>query len=157
MLPMHPKSEWEPKKIEKPVDPFNLLEPFFNNWTIGFGAPFELMRQLHSVKPSTQYPPYNILETGTNSFEIQVAIAGLSKTDLSITVEGERLTIKSNIDKDEEDRAIHKGIASRNFTQTFILSPDIIIKEARMENGLLTISLEREIPESQKLKVIKIK
>lgn len=162
MLPMpkENKERWDypsVKVVEKPVDPFNLLEPFFNNWTIGFSEPFQLMRQLHSVKPSTQYPPYNIMETGEDMFEIQVAVAGLSKSDISVTVEGERLIIKSNIVKDEDDRAIHKGIASRDFTQTFILASDIIVKDAKMDNGLLTISLEREIPESQKPKAIKIK
>lgn len=157
LMPQYPKGQWEHTTPSKPVDPFNLLEPFFNNWTIGFSEPFQLMRQLHAIKPSTQYPPYNILETGENSYEIQVAVAGLSKADLDITLEGERLTIKSNNDKEDVDKAIHKGIASRDFTQTFILAPDIIIKDAKMDNGLLTISLEREIPESLKPKAIKIK
>lgn len=155
----YPKSEWTPsvKVIEKPVDPFNLLEPFFNNWTIGFDEPFQLMRQLHSIKPNTQYPPYNIMETGEDTYEIQVAVAGLSKSDITVTLEGDKLIIKSNSVKEDSDRAIHKGIASRDFTQTFIIAPDIIVKDAKMENGLLTIMLEREIPESQKPKAIKIK
>lgn len=162
MLPesKYPKTKWpEPsvKVIEKPVDPFNLLEPFFNNWTIGFDEPFQLMRQLHSIKPSTQYPPYNIMETGDDTYEIQVAVAGLSKSDISVVLEGDKLIIKSNFVREESDRAIHKGIASRDFTQTFILAPDIIVKDAKMDNGLLTIMLEREVPESQKPKTIKIK
>lgn len=162
MLPtgIYPKNpEWgkNTKLIEKPVDPFNLLEPFFNNWTIGFDEPFQLMRQLHAVKPNTQYPPYNIMETGDDTYEIQVAVAGLSKNDLTITSEGDKLIIKSNSEKEDSDRAIHKGIASRDFTQTFILAPDIIIKDAKMDNGLLTIMLERKVPESQKPKTIKIK
>lgn len=162
LLPPHPKQWGEPqhsvKVIEKPVDPFNLLEPFFNNWTIGFTEPFELMRKLHAVKPSTQYPPYNIIETDQDKFEIQIAVAGLAKSEIGVIEEGDRLIVRGvSFSKEESEKVIHKGIASRDFTQTFILAPGIIVKEARMENGLLTIYLEREIPESLKPKAIKIK
>ena len=95
------------------------------------------------------YPPYNIAKTGDNTYAIQLAVAGLSTTDLEIEYEPGCLTIKYNRPvKPILNNAysfIYRGISARKFTKQFRLTEDIKVANAKCEYGLLTISLEREV------------
>ena len=106
------------------------------------------------------YPPYNIVKTGDYTHCVEVALAGYSKAEVEVIVEDKTLTIKSSDlpTKDKpKDNVIHKGIAKRAFKRVFTLADDVVVNDAVLKDGLLTVELERVVPEDKKPKVIKIK
>ena len=100
------------------------------------------------------YPPYNIKRDGDN-FTIEMALAGFSKDDIEVTVTEDILTVASNKDNTKEDE-VYKGISNRKFTRNFSMADDIVVKSAKLKNGLLIIKLERVIPEDKKPRKINI-
>ena len=109
---------------------------------------------------STGYPPYNIQKTEDYKFEIEMALAGFDKKDIEIEVAEGVLTVKSLKDKDTgatDDYTLYKGISQRNFTRKFTLADDIVVKGAELNNGMLTINLERIVPEEKKPQLIEVK
>lgn len=136
-------------------DPFTILNPFLDSWTIGFDRHFRLLEDLKKASKST-YPPYNIRQLKNDKYEVEIAVAGFTKRDLDITVKENTLTVTGDKESDTGDY-LHKGIATRNFTQTFALADDVKVTGAEINDGLLVISLEREIPEHKKPKTIEIK
>ena len=106
---------------------------------------------------STSYPPYNIVKTGDFTYDIEVALAGYGKDDVTVDYADSVLTIKSvHEDKDDKD-TIHKGISRRKFTKSFTVADDVEVKGAELKDGLLRVSLEKIVPESKKPRTIKIK
>ena len=95
------------------------------------------------------YPPYNIEQTSAQSYRITLAVAGFSEEDLSITVEDNQLVIRGRQKDDSEGRIfLHRGIAARQFQRSFVLADGVDVGEATMENGLLHVDLNRQVPES---------
>jgi molecular chaperone IbpA len=112
--------------------------------------------------PTVNYPPYNIVKTGANEYNVEVALAGFSRDDVSVEFAEGILTIKSkdkkeSEKKDEDGDIIHKGISKRYFSKSFTVSDDVEIKGAELKDGLLTVSMERIVPESKKARMIEIK
>jgi molecular chaperone IbpA len=105
------------------------------------------------------FPPYNIVKTGDNKYDVELALAGFNKKDIDVTVEDGVMTIKSVVkeSKEKEDGVIHKGIAKRYFSKSFTIADDVEVKGAELKDGLLKVSMERIIPESRKAKTISIK
>ena len=107
------------------------------------------------------FPPYNIVKTGDNKYDVELAIAGFNKKDIDVTVEDGILTIKSikeaEVKENKKDGVIHKGIAKRYFSKAFTISEDVEVKGAELKDGLLKVSLERIIPENRKARTINIK
>ena len=140
---------------------FTGLRPF----TVGFDDMFDHFDMLTTQLPSmtaTNYPPYNIVKTGSLSYDIEVALAGYSKKDVSVNYEDNILKIESVKSKEEKevednDGVLHKGIAKRSFVKSFTIADDVEVKGAELKDGLLKVSLERIIPESRKAKTISIK
>ncbi|MBB95709.1 MAG: heat-shock protein Hsp20 [Rhodobacteraceae bacterium] len=95
------------------------------------------------------YPPFNIEQTSDHSYRITLAVAGFREEDLSITVEDRQLVIRGRqVDDDGDGRVfLHRGIAARQFQRVFVLADGVEVGEARMENGLLHVDLERAVPE----------
>jgi molecular chaperone IbpA len=105
------------------------------------------------------YPPYNIEKRGENAYQITLAVAGFSESDLDITVKEDTLTISGKITQTEKDQAanyLHRGIASRAFERTFRLADHIRVEDASLKDGLLSIALVREVPEEKKPRMIPI-
>jgi len=103
------------------------------------------------------YPPYNIEVIGDNRYAITLAVAGFADDELSIEVENGILKIQGRKEEQDEERQyLHKGIAFRSFERKFNLADHVEVKGAKMENGLLTIGLEKIIPEAMKPKKIEI-
>ncbi len=95
------------------------------------------------------YPPYNIEQTSENSYRITLAVAGFSDDDLAITVEDRSLVIRGRQSDDSDGRIyLHRGIAARQFQRSFVLAEGVDVGEARMENGLLHVDLQRKVPET---------
>lgn len=133
------------------------LSPLFRT-TVGFDR---LARMLNSEARVDQggFPPYNIKAVSEDKYEITMAVAGFSEGDLEITSEHNRLVVSGNI-KDEqesdEDAYLYRGIATRSFERRFNLADHVRVTGARLDNGLLHIELEREIPEEMKPRSIEI-
>jgi molecular chaperone IbpA len=109
--------------------------------------------------PTVNYPPYNIVETSKNKYDIEVALAGYNKKDIDVNFEDGQLTIKSKkSDKEDvKDNTLYKGIAKRYFERSFTIADDVEIKGAELKDGLLKVSLEKIIPETKKPRTIDIR
>ena len=134
--------------------------------TVGFDNVFDHFERMFNDDffnvPTVNYPPYNIVKTGANEYNVEVALAGFSREDVSVEFAEGILTIKSkdkkeSEKKDEDGNIIHKGISKRYFSKSFTVSDDVEIKGAELKDGLLTVSMERIVPESKKARVIEIK
>ena len=144
----------------KALSIFNQLRPV----TIGFDNVFNQFERMFDHQfdsiSDTNFPPYNIVKTGDNKYDVELALAGFNKKDIDVTVEDGILTIKSIVKDSKEDKeegVIHKGIAKRYFSKSFTIADDVEVKGAELKDGLLKVSLERIIPESRKAKTISIK
>jgi len=143
------------KIVEKPVNPFAVLSPFLNSWTVGFDRHFQLLEELRNASKST-YPPYNIIQVDDEeTYLIEIAAAGFTKDDIDIIYKENQLTITGKKDTDSADY-VHKGIAARDFEQNFALADDVKVISANMKDGVLTVRLEREIPEHKRPRTIKV-
>jgi len=131
-----------------------------NTFSIGFDRMFDSLTSASGYTQQTNYPPYNIIKKSDTEFLIEVAIAGFSKDDVEVRMAENRLNISSiDLKNSETDNTeyLHKGISARSFKRAFTLSDDVVVKEANMENGILSIAMERVIPEDKKPRTIKIK
>ena len=109
---------------------------------------------------TSSFPFYNIVKKGDNKFDIEVALAGYDKKDITVEYEDKLLRIKSvketKSDKDK-DGVIHQGIAKRFFSKSFTIADDVEIDGAELKNGLLKVSLRQIVPENKKPKQITVK
>ena len=139
----------------------NFTDPFFSTRVLGFEPLFDRLQRLsESNDRSSSYPPYNISKDG-NFFAIEIAVAGLSKDDIEIELSDGVLSVSYDGPKSEvingENKVVYQGIAQRAFKQQFTLSEDVVVEGAELINGLLTISLEKIIPDEKKPRMIEIK
>jgi molecular chaperone IbpA len=113
---------------------------------------------LRTSQANTNYPPYNIVKHGDDNFAIELAVAGFKDGEINIQVERNQLTVKGEqaVDLDNQVEYLHRGISARSFARTWTLADHVEVAGASSENGILTISLERKIPEEQKPKSIAI-
>ena len=133
----------------------NRLTPY----AVGFDRMFNnLQRYAEHQKQSTGFPPYNIRKENETDFFIEMAVAGLTKEDVEVEYKQGEVTVRSTYDKvDENGEMIHRGISMKKFDRKFTLADDIIVKDAELANGMLTIQLERIIPDAKKPRLINIK
>ena len=135
-------------------DVFGKSFPF----AIGFDRTLQLLNRAENLHDNSNYPPYNIVKIDAENFSIELAIAGFDKKDISITKEKETLLIEGSKETLSEDTEyVHRGLSGRTFNRRFTLADDIVVKGADMKNGILSVSLERVIPEEDKPVEIKIK
>jgi len=114
---------------------------------------------LASTTNQHNYPPHNLTENGEGKYTITIAVAGLDKEDISISLEDQNLTIAydSKTSEEEDTTILYQGIAHRSFSKVFHLAESIEVKDAVMSNGLIVIELEQNIPEHKKPKLIELK
>ena len=141
---------------------FTGLKPF----TVGFDDMFahfdHMVDHLPHMTAANSYPPYDIVKTGSLTYDIQVALAGYSKKDISVSFEDNILkieSVKSKEEKEVEDNegVLHKGIAKRSFSKGFTIADDVEVKGAELKDGLLKVSLEKIVPDHKKARTISIK
>lgn len=130
----------------------------FEKFFVGYD---ELVDQLNSIaeaahRNSTGYPPYNIYKVDDTHTSIEIAVAGFGEEDLDIVVEDKQLTVKGSKKEVPDVEYAHQGLATRDFTRTFGLGEDVVVAGAELKNGLLTIALERVVPEHKLPKKIAI-
>ena len=136
-------------------DNFNQLTPY----AVGFDRVFDnLTRYVDNNATSTGYPPYNIRKEGEYNYAIEMALAGFAREDLEIEVADGVLTIRSVKEKSDDDVSnIYRGISFRKFVRKFTIADDIVVNSAKMENGMLSVDLERIVPEEKKPRLIEVK
>lgn len=134
------------------------LSPLYRSF-IGFDHLASLLDSANRTEKSNGYPPYNIESVSEDKYRITMAIAGFSEHELEIQSEQNTLVVKGTKAADEkapQKKFLYQGIAERNFERRFQLGDYIKVIGAEMENGLLHIELEREIPEALKPRKIEI-
>lgn len=116
-------------------------------YLLGFEQLERMMER--AAKGGTEgYPPYNIERRGDESYRITLAVAGFGEADLSVTVENTQLVVRGRQREEDEERLfLHRGIAARQFQRQFLLADGVEVSAAILENGLLHIDLERQVPE----------
>jgi HSP20 family molecular chaperone IbpA len=127
-----------------------LKEGFVMNRTVYFNSPFLLgFERLEQLLERTAksggdgYPPYNIEQSGDDKLRITLAVAGFSREELNVTVEDRQLVIRGKQSEAGDRNFLHRGIAARQFQRAFVLAEGIEVTGASLENGLLSIDLER--------------
>ena len=132
------------------------LNGLFTPTYVGFDRLFEEMLKLQSRGKSVpQYPPYNLIKDG-ETYTIEMAMAGLTDKDIDIVLEERVLTISYDKSEETRENLVHQGLAQRSFKKSFNLADDIEIKKATLKNGLLSVVMERVIPDEKKPVKIKI-
>ena len=137
-------------------DNFNQLTPY----AVGFDRQFNRLNDyIKHQQQSTGFPPYNIQKVKDFEYEIEMALAGFSKEDIEVEVADGVLTVRSVKENDDVDDewTLHRGISYRKFNRKFTLADDIVVSNAKLENGLLKISLEQINPEEKKPRLITVK
>ena len=145
----------------KALSIFNQLRPV----TVGFDNVFDHFERMiddhnFNTMVATNFPPYNIVKTGDNTYDIELALAGFNKKDIEVEYKENILTVKSKKQeetKDEDGNIIHRGISKRMFQKSFTIANDVEVKGAELKDGLLRVSMERIVPEHKKAKLIDIK
>jgi len=124
---------------------------------VGFDRLFDEFFKLQSnAKNVPNYPPYNLVKDG-DSYTIEMAMAGLTDKDVDVVLEDRTLSITYEKSEVEDDKGvIHKGLAQRSFKRSFNLADDIEVQKAQLKNGLLSIRMERIIPDEKKPQKIKL-
>jgi len=134
------------------------FSPLFRT-SVGFDRLASMLNAAHRPEQSGGYPPYNIVSRGENNYEITMAVAGFAENELKLTSEMNQLTVvgeKAEEEESETNHYLYRGIATRSFERRFNLADHVRVTGARLDNGLLHIDLERELPGVMKPRSIKI-
>jgi len=131
------------------------LTPFYRN-SIGIDRMMEHFMSTNISNTSTGYPPYNIIKHTEDTFLIEVAVAGFEKGDINVVEENGQLIVIGDKQTEDTREFQHQGIAYRKFTRTFQLSDYVNVELAEVKNGILMVSLRRNVPESSQPKQINI-
>ena len=135
-------------------DNFNQLTPY----AVGFDRIFDnLSRYAADNVQSTGFPPYNIRKEGDYNYVIEMALAGFGKKDIEVEVADGTLSVRSVKENSEDDSTVYRGISYRRFERKFTMADDIVVNGAKLENGMLTVDLERVVPEEKKPRLISVK
>ena len=131
--------------------------PFYRA-TVGFDRVFNLLDSVAGQASTNGYPPYNIEKSGDNDYRIVMAVAGFAEAELNVTQKENELLVtgQTSAEGQEEKQYLYRGIAGRNFERRFQLADHVKVVGAKLANGLLTIELQREIPEEKKARAIPV-
>ena len=138
---------------------FNQLTPY----AVGFDRVFDqLNRYVDNNATSTGFPPYNIRKEGDYNYVIEMALAGFGKEDIEVEVADSTLSVRStkkplNEDVASNEDTVYRGISYRKFDRKFTLAEDVVVNNAKLENGMLILELERVVPEAKKPRLVEVK
>jgi molecular chaperone IbpA len=133
--------------------------PFYRA-SVGFDRVFDLLDSVAGQAGANGYPPYNIEKAGENAYKIVMAVAGFAEAELNVTQKENELLVTGQTSPGNggqtEKQFLYRGIAGRNFERRFQLADHVKVVGAKLANGLLTVELQREVPEEKKPRVISI-
>ena len=124
--------------------------------TIGFDRLFELLDQTAHFEPDDGFPLYDIEKTGEDAYRVTLAVPGFMPDEISIESQPNLMVVSGHRDTDRGGQYLHRGLTARGFERRFDLADFVEVKGARLENGLLTIELRREVPEAMRPRQIEI-
>jgi len=124
--------------------------------SVGFDRVFNLLTNAQRLHAVDSWPLYDIVKTGENDYRIEMAVAGFGEEDLEITQERNVLIVKGQKTETKEGEYLHRGIAGRSFERKFELADHVRVEDASLANGLLQVSLKREVPEAMKPRKVAI-
>jgi molecular chaperone IbpA len=132
--------------------------PSIHRFGIGFDSMFDELLRVANNQPQTNYPPHNIIKTGEESIWIEIAVAGFLETEISVTVENNVLVVTGEYARNEPANYeyYHRGLSRRDFTLKFKLAEYVEVVNASLTNGILSVYLERKVPEEKLPKKIAI-
>jgi molecular chaperone IbpA len=136
--------------------------PNLEAWSVGFDREWRLLEEMQNtlMGGTSSYPPYNIKQLSEDRYKIEMAVAGFAKSELRVELHNNQLTIegsKQSNDESEDFGYVYRGIAGRQFRQTFALADHVKVIESDLNDGILSIKLERDLPEEKKPRLIEIK
>ena len=131
------------------------FSPLFRS-SVGFDRIFDLLENATRVQAIDNWPPYNIEKVGEDQYRISMAVAGFSPDELNLTTQPNWLVVSGQKQGEESTQYLHRGIATRSFERRFELADHVKVKDARLDNGLLTIELMREVPEEMRPRRIEV-
>lgn len=134
------------------------LSPLYRS-TVGFDRLFDLLDSVTRPESVPSYPPYNVERLGESAYRVTMAVAGFAEDELAVEVKDNTLLIrgeKSATGEHNDGNLLYRGIAARNFERRFELADHVHVRSANLENGLLSVDLEREVPEELKPRRIEI-
>ena len=125
---------------------------------VGYDSLFDRLNEHYQLHTGANFPPYNIRKLEENKWQVEVALAGYDKKDIEVkTIEGKLVVATVENEKTTEDpELVHRGISQRKFSRTWSMADDAVVNEAKMEDGMLYIKIERVVPDEKKPKLIKI-
>ena len=136
------------------MKPVNVSD--INRALIGFDQIFN--DQFFTQPLNAKYPPYNYIQYDENHYELEFAVAGFNRSDITVRVDQNQLIISGNhADDNSTKKYMHRGIATREFERVFTLAEHMVVQEAVVENGMLKVTIERIIPEELKPRLIEVK
>ncbi len=127
--------------------------------TVGFDRLFDMLENSGTGQGQENYPPFDLIKLGDNEYRIELAVAGFKPDEIDITAQQNVLIVSGKKGGESENRGqdyIYRGIATRSFERRFELADHVKVKDARLENGLLTIELVREVPEEMRPRRIEV-
>ncbi|MGR9235042.1 Hsp20 family protein (plasmid) [Rhizobium leguminosarum] len=124
--------------------------------SVGFDRVFNLLENAQRARSISDWPPYDIVKTGDDTYRISIAVAGFTHDELDITFQSNLLTVTGKKQEAAAEGYLHRGIAGRPFEHRFELADHVRVNGADLSNGLLSIDLVREIPEALKPRKISI-
>ena len=130
-----------------------------NRALVGFDTMFEDFEHRFATQLKDNYPPYNIVKHDDATYEIEIAVTGFAKDEVTVEIDQNQLIVKGIRDKSNDVTAefLHRGLAFRDFTRSWTLAEHMEVGEGKIKNGVLTIELKRIVPDALKPRVLKIK
>jgi len=130
-----------------------------NRALVGFDSMFEDFEHRFANQLKDNYPPYNIVKHDDATYEIEIAVTGFAKDEVTVEIDQNQLIVKGIRDKSNDVTAefLHRGLAFRDFTRSWTLAEHMEVGEGKIKNGVLTIELKRIVPDALKPRVLKIK
>mgnify|MGYP001246436109 FL=1 len=135
--------------------PTGVFDPF-RNLTVGFDNIFDQLSTLSSYDTSN-YPPYNIKKVDKEKYQLEMALAGFTKTDVIVEVKENTLTISGKVSDKDTDTFVHRGIAQRSFKRQWTLAEHLEVTSAVLKDGVLKVDMKLNLPEEKKPKTITVK
>jgi molecular chaperone IbpA len=132
------------------------LAPFWRT-SVGFDRLFDLIDETLKFEPEDNYPPYNIVRTGEDTYRISLAVAGFEPQEISVTAQQNLVTVTGRKADSAGHQYLYQGISGRPFERRFSLADYVRVQNASYENGLLHIDLVRELPEAMRPRRIEIR
>ena len=130
-----------------------------NRALLGFDEIFNNFENRFANQINNNYPPYNIVKHDENSYELEIAVTGFTKDEVTVEIDQNQLVVKGVRDKNEDTTAefLHRGLAFRDFTRSWTLAEHMEVNTGSIKNGVLRVAIQRLVPEALKPRQLKIK